>query len=243
MFFEWAVRVVGFLALFVLYAFAWGVVYRLDVAKRVRYRLQTTFPRWSRWFILPFLSLSTSGLCYLVAPLVVAVRLYLRHRWEMQNEENRREQERKDAERSRYVKAWFKENRATLYYNTIDGITAVLTPEGLAAAQRETRYDQMDGRWNHDGLVPCKVCVFVNTAGRERVSKITSKGVLWLSELHRLVDDHGVELIHCPGIFVPCVNEARVPFSDQRFCVSTGDGRSSLFEGLLESQVPRESGQ
>ena len=77
------------------------------------------------------------------------------------------------ARRAELRKKWLFEQRPALFYNTMDGITAVLTPKKYEEARQETRRRITDGGWaSQSSLYPShSTFIFLTQKGRPRFAK------------------------------------------------------------------------
>lgn len=163
-----------------------------------------------------------------------------RAEWERVQQEN--------ARRCEARKQWLAENKPRLYYNTVNGVTAVLRPADYADAQKQTERSRRNGFWEKDNvLLPVRdTFVFVTKQGREMIDANTGSDFVgrykvagWISQLDDIVEKSGAELVGAGDIFVPWVNETLMPFEQQKDilhdCVHTGSHYN-----LVEAQVPAE---
>ena len=166
-------------------------------------------------------------------------------------EKERAERERVQQENSRRCEArkqWLAENKPKLYYNTVNGVTAVLRPTDYADVQKQTERSRRNGFWEKDNvLLPVRdTFVFVTKQGREMIDANTGSDFVghykvagYISKLDDIVEKSGAELVRAEDIFVPCVNETLVPFKQQsetmHDCVHTGSHYH-----LVEAQAPAE---
>ena len=172
--------------------------------------------------------------------------------------ENRRERERKESQkqelkekelrrteinqqREQLRQAYFVEHPPKLYYNTLSGVTAVLSPQNHILALKETEYAILDGRWTDEQrLLPFPgTAVFATVSGMELVSMNTGRqaGVVsgYISKVHDLAERYSITLERDPRIFVPWVNEGVLPFKEHTSCCFSG-----LYEALYLVQAPKE---
>ena len=161
-------------------------------------------------------------------------------------EEDRRNRDQllfqKNRKRRDACEAWLKENRGnlTVYYNTIGGVTAVLTPADYELAQVETARKRVNGFWSKENLLILspKTVVFATVQGKALISDFLlgdkNFDSCWRAEL----DDLKVKLEHRADIFVPLLNEAVILRDEQKKILR--DHHGGLRFTLLESQVPKE---
>lgn len=172
------------------------------------------------------------------------IAMECRQRLERQNEVER-QQRQENRSRAEARKKWFATNKPTLYYNTINGITAVLRPADYERMKRETKHARLDERWNHTILKPSThIFTFVTKSGGElieaRGSHIRHGRVAgWISRLHQLCEEHDCSLVKDETIFVPWVNETLVSFSEQERVFTRG-GSDWLAAELIDQQAPPE---
>jgi hypothetical protein len=177
---------------------------------------------------------ATFVVLFLFAPLVwhrLKVRdRVLEARRQMQEAEKRRleaeEFQRHNRERADARKQWAIENRPILYYNTVSGIMAVMTPSAYQACQESTNAHRRNALWTHESSsMPSKAaCLFVNATGRRLFSQNhgtadpIENGYVsgWFTDFDELERRYGIKLEHRPDIFVPYVNETILPFDDHR---------------------------
>lgn len=161
------------------------------------------------------------------------------------------ERSQRDAENRRRAEArkkWLTENKFKLYYNTVNGVTAVLRPADYASAQARTARARRNGTWEKDNvLLPqWETVVFATQQGRELIDANTGSDYIrrykvagWPAELDDIVKQGKVELIRADDIFVPWVNETLVSFKQQERllhdCVNYGK-----YCNLVEMQIPKE---
>lgn len=167
-------------------------------------------------------------------------------------EERYQEQERakwaENARRAEARKQWLAENKPKLYYNTVNGVTAVLRPADYIAAQKKTERSRRDGFWDKDNvLLPVRdTFVFVTKQGRDMIDVNTCSASVgryqvagWVSQLDDIVEKSGTELVRAEDIFVPWVNETLILFKQQgetiHDCVQI-----ELEYRLVEAQAPAE---
>jgi hypothetical protein len=191
----------------------------------------------------------------------VLLWLFLRSWDAMQRtEEEKRAQEFKRAEiqrkfdeanwRAKKCKEYLTEHPPTLYYKTIDGLTAVQRPVDYDANVIATKRALRDGRWmNENVLMPIsQTYLFAHQHGRDIFSKNwatdpESKPNKWFeylcgwpSDLDDIVAQWKVNLVEKSDIFVPWVNESVRPFGSHVLTPKP----ESLYAALIEMQVPRE---
>gem|GEM_PF-5099387 len=143
---------------------------------------------------------------------------------------------------------WLKAHPPELYWNTVDGITIVVTPQQYLANLEETQNAREDGLWDVKGInVPIREGVaYFSKDARERIwTGLNIDPILihycagWPSDLKILKNDYCVELIKRTDLFVPWVNEKFLTFQEQanRFSPCKDRGR---YEYLILPQVPAE---
>ncbi len=144
--------------------------------------------------------------------------------------------------------AWLQNNPVTLYYNTVDGITVVTTPRMYAHMQLATAWYRRNAMWDKTVLMPDPaVHLFVDKKGFENVAKnyptkpadpVTCGQVSgWLTTLDELVARYRISMEQKLDLFVPCVNESVLPFSEH---VITTRARGKYVEDLVRNQAPLE---
>jgi hypothetical protein len=150
--------------------------------------------------------------------------------------------ETENQEKASKRKSWFEENKPVLYYNTIDGVTAVLRPADRERVIRDTENARADERWEYTSFIPARETFLFATKPGSALIKKNSNGVRtarWFSELQELCRENNCDLKHDPTIFVPWVNEGVIPFKEQREALDDCGGRSLQIE-LIDKQAPAE---
>jgi hypothetical protein len=193
--------------------------------------------------------------CFLIAPLLAR-----RLRREDFEEEQRRiqesqkrlmqeyaEQKRINAERKTLREEWLKNNPITLYYNTVSGITVVMTPAMYNANLVSTKWHRRNAMWDKNVLMPYpEAFLFVDANGRDLFISNSGSATTdlikynyvngWLTDLDELVERYGITLEQKPEIFVPYVNTSVLPFHEHKF-----DRNFGHYEyGLVINQTPPE---
>lgn len=190
--------------------------------------------------LLVFLFLMASGLFYLEA----------REEGRRSADLKRRIEEFENENIIRYegLKIWLKKHGVNLYYNTVNGITAVLTESRYQNSRQETEAARRDEVWGHEQLLPSKLAyLFVTAKGRQHIHSTVggywgcNSNLSYLYEIMKEAQNAGIDvkLHHCPEIFVPWANEALLPFREQEKYAGNGWQRSS-YRGLIEAQAPKE---
>jgi hypothetical protein len=143
-------------------------------------------------------------------------------------------------------KEWLAANKPFLYFNTIEGITAVLRPADYETGRATTRRAITNGFWDDRSFMMMPVretIVFVNKKGwegiNERSGSVNYKVAGWLSDLEDIENRGGVKLVEARDIFVPWVNQTHYSFAEQRELISDCFDKGSYYE-LVEKQAPRE---
>ncbi|MDQ5928206.1 MAG: hypothetical protein QG633_644 [Patescibacteria group bacterium] len=158
----------------------------------------------------------------------------------LQAEKLRAERQAENKKRTRLQEEWFAENPRKLFFNTMGGVTAVLSPNALEAGEKETRYARLDGLWGHEKILKPtgETCLFVTIEGQGVVRKHLGERVSlrMLSGLHALVERHKVELCRDERIFVPAMSEAIMCFDDQ--AAGMISDMESSFDLLIAPQTP-----
>ncbi len=143
---------------------------------------------------------------------------------------------------------WIATHKPALFYNTIDGVTAVLTFNALTAARHMTQIAFENGTWAVSSrLIPIYgTVIFTTDAGRERVvaslgSELRAKyhTAGFTSTLREIAREWNVELIRAEDIFVPGVSEALMPFNKQWEAIGTCHDKGNSV-ALIQSQAPLE---
>ncbi len=216
-------------------------------------------PKLSRWLGWSILAIVLFSIRFLAAPLLWIVMILTEGRrkkreaekYRQQQEAGRIAKEKKDQENLRRAEArkqWFAEHPPKLYFNTVSGVTSILRPDVYNAAIEQTTKARRNGFWEKDNvLFPAyDTVIFVTKQGKELIDNNLGgkdagryKIAGWLSALDEIVQAGNAELVHVSEIFVPWVNEAVVPFSDQKQMVRDSLGRASYLE-LILPQAPRE---
>lgn len=174
--------------------------------------------------------------CFLIAPLL-ARRLeredFKREQQRIREENERQEREyaeyeRINAEREKLREEWLKNNPITLYYNTVSGITVVMTPTIYKANQVSTKWHRRNAMWDKNVLMPNSAAfLFIDANGCELFLRNSGTGTSdpirynyvsgWLTALDELVERYGITLEQKPEIFVPFVNTSVLPFDEHKF--------------------------
>lgn len=198
-------------------------------------------------------------LLFLVAPILWIVLGVLDAKKKREkDEENRQRRERIQSEvqlgREKQIRIrnarqkWLEENRGNLvvYYNTMGGVTAVLTPKDYESVKVETERRKLNGLWSKEGVLvlSAKTVVFATAQGMElaRSNYFLKPGCTssftphWRSQLDHL----GVKMVHMSDIFVPFVSEAVIPFDLQSRVLR--DHCDQNLNWLVELQIPDEIG-
>jgi hypothetical protein len=173
---------------------------------------------------------------FLIAP-------YLRHKLKKQDEqmENERIQEESaerehkaeawrnaNAERKKLREAWFAENPITLYYNTVNGITVVMTQAMYEANLVTTKRHRRNAMWDKNVLVPnTEAFLFVDANGLEIFKRNAGTNTSdpigynyvsgWLTSLDDMVERYKITLEQKVEIFVPLVNQSVLPFAEHQY--------------------------
>jgi hypothetical protein len=171
------------------------------------------------------------------------------HAW---SEKRRREDEDKakeNASRTAMRKQHYSEQPPVLHYNTVAGITAVMTPYAYEKALKSTRVARSNETWQNEKVLSPSVCrpfIFLTLSGKKTVHAATTKlgytseMYRWYSELQELVEECNINLVYSPDIFVPYVNDTLTPFTEQDI-TTPGYGCSRSLEGcLIGYNVPEE---
>lgn len=226
-----------------------GVFYSASILK-IRRGLGSPFPR----AVLGLILLLICGVVgYVLAPVLWAAYRY-HDRKVVLEKQRRSEEQRVQAERlrterqvenkkrARLQEEWFSEHPRKLFFNTMNGVTAVLSPNALEDGEKITRYALLDGHWSHEKILKPTgdTCLFVTVEGWTTVRMHLGEQVSlqMLSRLHDLAEKHKIELCRDERIFVPAMGEAIVPFGGQAAGVVTSYKR--VFELLVTSQIPQE---
>lgn len=201
-----------------------------------------------RWIV--FVSL------FLIAP-------YLRRKLKKQdekaeNERNREESAKRkraaeewrnaNAKRKKLREAWLAENPITLYYNTVSGITVVMTQAMYEANMVATKRHRRNAMWDKNVLVPNpEAFLFVDANGLEMFKRNagtkTSDPIWynyvsgWLTSLDDMVERYKITLEQKAEIFVPFVNQSVLPFADHQY---RRRGVASYEHALVVKQAPEE---
>jgi hypothetical protein len=140
---------------------------------------------------------------------------------------------------------WFANNGATIYFNTVSGVTAALSPKALEQTKRDTEYARMDELWLHRVLRPTpETFIFVTKSGDELI-RTNFEGMLSryisgrLSELHAMSEKRGCALVRDESIFVPLVNETLLSYGDQ-LAILRGCDRQRPEYQLIDMQAPKD---
>jgi hypothetical protein len=160
----------------------------------------------------------------------------------LQAEKLRAERQAENKKRARLQEEWFAEHPRKLFFNTMNGVTAVLSPNALEDGEKITRYALLDGHWSHEKILKPTgdTCLFVTVEGWTTVRMHLGEQVSlqMLSRLHDLAEKHKIELCRDERIFVPAMGEVIVPFGGQAAGVVASYKRVS--ELLVTSQIPQE---
>src|SRR3989344_2822538 len=181
--------------------------------------------------------LPTVILAYLTAPILWLIQIYIERKWQQveaaryrleETTRQRREHERREenVRRADARKQWLEKNRLTLYYHTIDGITAVMTPGSLEKAREWTEYQRLDGYWGYENLLcptngECPVYIFATKQGREAIELRAGDSISRykiagpFSQLYALRKEFSVVLLPYDEIFVPWVNDSVFKYDKQ----------------------------
>jgi hypothetical protein len=216
-------------------------------ARKVRQWLGSWFPRFV--FGLGLLIICIM-LGYIFAPAMWVVHRRRDHNLEQDHQRQRIEKNREQAERQgnrneenrarRVLRdQWLAENPLKLFYNTMDGVTAVLRPADYQEAARRTSYAVADGLWETEQIFVLQrpTYVFGTVEGQKIVRERFGTTPRLLSELYDLRDCHGVELVRDERIFVPAMNERMISFREQ---VDSVARPTYPFQQLVEAQAPPE---
>jgi hypothetical protein len=160
-------------------------------------------------------------------------------------QEEREKKEKQNQHRADARKRWLVNNRPQLFFNTVNGITAVLRPADLEAIQKETERARVNETWVQSTLMLApRTFVFVTQSGRETIRTNYKQAEVykvagWRADLNEVCQKADCQLMRDETIFVPWVNESLVPFESQYRCTQDSlAGR--LFEELIEKQMPAE---
>ncbi len=250
----WFVKISVMFLLGVLYA----AFFRQEVGRFLRARMLTcdlSNTGWIEWCIRITLRFLLLTLLFTCGPLLWIGYTYTDSKERKERDElirveaeNRKARKEENERRADARAQWFTDHRPRLYYNTIDGVTAVLDPEEYVATKKRTAHAITDERWSNPSrfLPEAKTCVFVTQSARNRIFAILKTE--WVAEkkicgyrsrLDIIVEKNNVELVHAPEIFVPWVNESLLSFETQRqkFRDCEGWGTSEM---LVERQAPAE---
>jgi hypothetical protein len=135
-----------------------------------------------------------------------------------------------------------------LFYNTIEGITTVMTPAQYAAQIEATRLARLDGLWTHENLLlPTKnAFVFYTEEGLGRirhnmsVSNAHEYGFVSgpMSHLAKLVEHYQIKAARKEDIFVHYANLTLLDKRSQELLRSNQAGWYK--DHLIYSQFPKE---
>jgi len=134
---------------------------------------------------------------------------------------------------------WLSENASscTLFFKTMDGITAVLASGDYAEAKRVTERSRRDGFWESYSVLNLSpdTVVFLTKGALDRI-RLDFQAPM-LSSLDDLVAI-GFKLEEAPDILVPMVNEALISFKGQLTTLNN----HSMFshKNLVEAFIPKE---
>ncbi|MCR4279170.1 MAG: hypothetical protein NUV78_00300 [Candidatus Zambryskibacteria bacterium] len=138
-----------------------------------------------------------------------------------------------------------------LYFNTVNGVTAVLRENDYVKTRKLTYDTRLDGKWTEAKvLVPAKnTFVFATEQGRAVITHNTGGNyteryqvVGYPSQLHEVAKRIGASLIRDERIFVPWVNESILHFNEQNRLIQdpSMEVHRNLFHHLIELQAPEE---
>ena len=154
-----------------------------------------------------------------------------------------------EAGKARARREWLASNPLTIYYHTVSGVTAALTPAALEQARRRTQAARTNEYWEHQTLKPSPdTLIFISKTGERVIEPHLSRygrphmydGML--SQLHEVGSlCKELVLVHDPTIFVPWTGVSILSFDEQllALCRTTRD-RRDVTNDLVESQVPLE---
>lgn len=144
---------------------------------------------------------------------------------------------------------YYKQIRPLLYFNTVAGITAVMTPDEYKRAQKETSTARINETWqNENVLLPsaCRPFLFVTNSGKKQIDGVMTtmgwvfSGYTWYNQLHELLEEFNVDFQQKQDIFVPFVNETLVPYEEHKVS-ERGYGYCHSLEGcLIGYSTPKE---
>jgi hypothetical protein len=172
-----------------------------------------------------------------------------------QDRQNREKQKQRELEREQENKlraearkSYFATDPPKLYYNTVNGITAVMRPADYEECKLQTKRALRDQRWTKEGvLMPSHSArIFLQQSGLElfRTNFNTKEEFSWtcgwLSRFDEVVERNGVQLEQKTDIFVPFVNESVLPFKDHlpRMHHQWSEGDLTMY--LVSRQAPQE---
>ena len=150
--------------------------------------------------------------------------------------------------RRKLKKQWLAENPITLYYNTVNGITVVMTEAMYEANMITTKRHRRNAMWDKNVLMPnTDAFLFVDANGFEMFKcnsgtntsdPIEHRHVSgWLTSLDDLVEFYKITLEQKPEIFVPFVNQSVLPFAHHLY---RRHGVESYELELVVGQAPKE---
>lgn len=162
-----------------------------------------------RWYYWPLMVLT-----FLIFVVLFAVWLCFRPRYYWLKRKERRRQEREEAERKAQeerIKKWEEEHPPVLYYNTDNGVTAVIPKADYEVAVRHRKCEIRNGLTT-EKLLPLifHTYLFLHTSAKKVPTGFQTG---WLSDFDELREVAKVE--RRTDIFVPFVSEKTMPFSEQ----------------------------
>jgi hypothetical protein len=192
-------------------------------------------------------------------PIKIKVQRMRRERWARRDEErqaeieaSRRIQADREAENDRRSAArtdWLCKNKPKLFYNTINGVTAVLTEKDLSETLRHTELARIDEVWTHPTvLIPSRnTVVFATYPAKNRIGAISGlhgsgyiaryKVAGPASAFHELKQAADVQ--EDKRIFVPWVKEDILTWAQQEERLDDCHTKGNSWH-LVESQAPEE---